>query len=56
MKFLRFGISDVVFEEKDAEKIYSKYCVRVVDKDGKVIAEPELYFVCEEDENGEEVD
>ena len=55
-KYIRYGVDDVVLSEKEVEQLDSKYCVKVVGKDGNTVRELELYWVADEDEDGNEVE
>jgi hypothetical protein len=52
--FIRLGVSDLVIS-KEEEKTFSGY-ITMVDKDGEYVRDLSTYFVCYEDEEGNEVD
>ena len=57
MKYIRYGIGDVVFTEEENKIIEQDYCsVAVLDEKGKVVGESELYYVATEDEDGNEIE
>ena len=56
MKYIRYGVQDVLLTKEEDEKIDTKFCVAILDEDGEVVAESELYYIATEDEDGNEIE
>ena len=41
MKYIRYGVQDVLLTKEEDEKIDTKFCVAILDEDGEVVAESE---------------
>ena len=56
MKYIRYGINDIVLSEAENNKLGSKFCVIITDKNGDILTESELYWVADEDAHGNEIE
>ena len=50
-KYIRYGVSDIVLESKAALPKYAE----IKDINGNVVDSVEIYYLYDEDENGEEI-
>ena len=55
IKYKRYGVEDLVLTEEESKQFDSKFCL-IVDKNGNQLAELEIYWVADEDEDGNELD
>ena len=54
MRYIRYGVEDLLLTEKESKQFDSKY-VTMVDENGNRLGDLELYWVADEDEDGNEL-
>ena len=54
-QYARYGIADIVINANESDEL-PKYVTIRSGKDGDIISESEIYWVCDEDSDGNEIE